>query len=66
MITYEQVMQKFEAILDENEPEQEEPLPYISRATFEKMKHDVKWVQENLKAIERSRGIWPKLGRRSS
>lgn len=56
----------FEAILDENEPEQEEPLPYISRATFEKMKHDVKWVQENLKAIERSRGIWPKLGRRSS
>ncbi|HBN82582.1 MAG TPA: hypothetical protein DDZ89_01950 [Clostridiales bacterium] len=56
----------FAAILDTPDEPVEEFLPYISSVEFEKMKGDIKWVQENLKRIEKSKKIWPKeLGRRS-
>jgi len=47
----------FEAILDAPETN-EEYVPHISRAEFEKMKHDIEWVKKNLKGLEKSRKIW--------
>lgn len=47
----------FEAILDAPETN-EEYVPHISRAEFEKMKHDIEWVKKNLKGLEKSRKVW--------
>lgn len=55
----------FEAVLDSDDTE-EEYIPYISRQEFNKMRHDLDWVQKNLKSLEKSKKVWPKeLGRRS-
>ena len=61
------VAEIFKALLDEPEPEPKEYVPHISRNEFEKMRHDLDWVQKNLKSLEKSKKVWPKkLGRGSS
>lgn len=60
------VAEIFKALLDEPEPEPQEYVPHISLDEFEKMRHDLDWVQKNLKSLEKSKKVWPKkLGRGS-
>jgi hypothetical protein len=50
----------FAAILDDPKTS-EEHTNYISRQEFESMKHDIEWVKKNLKGLEKSKKIWPKV-----